>query len=178
MPRRLQDNPAYINYRCEGGRTLYGEDIYVGYRWYENVAIVPLFAFGHGLSYTSFSMSSLRLDRESSSRLNVSCDVTNTGSRAGAQVVQVYVSAPKSKNVGRPVKELKGFAKVYLEAGEKKQVDVQLELPSATSYWDEIEDQWCSEAGTYKIMVGDSSAASDFLSADFDVEKTTWWSGL
>ncbi|KAI4854348.1 hypothetical protein E4T44_00234 [Aureobasidium sp. EXF-8845] len=178
MPRRIQDNPAYINYRCEGGRTLYGEDVYVGYRWYENVEIAPLFPFGHGLSYTSFNMSDPQVSQEGSSNLNVSCQVANIGTRAGAQVVQVYIAAPKSKHVGRPVKELKGFSRVSLEAGETKGVNVDIDLVQATSYWDEIEDRWCSEAGTYKIMVGDSSAAMNFLTEELIVKKTTYWSGL
>jgi beta-glucosidase len=178
MPRRVQDNPAYINYRCEGGRTLYGEDIYVGYRWYENVEITPLFPFGHGLSYTSFETSDLQVTQNESSSLNITCQVTNIGTRAGAHVIQVYIAAPESQYVGRPVKELKCFSKVFLEAGETKKVDVAVDLVRATSYWDENENKWCSEAGTYKIMVGDSSAAVDFLTADFTVEKTANWSGL
>lgn len=177
MPRRIQDNPAYVNYRCEGGRTLYGEDIYVGYRWYDKVETAPLFPFGHGLSYTSFSMSSLHLQLESLSRLAVQCNVQNTGMCSGAQVVQVYIAAPKSVNVGRPVKELKGITKVFLEAGQTRSVKIELDLPAATSYWDEMRDQWCSEAGTYNILVGDSSDAK-FLSAIWEVDKTTWWSGL
>jgi beta-glucosidase len=178
MPRRIQDNPAYSNYRCEGGRTLYGEDIYVGYRWYENIETAPLFPFGHGLSYTTFEMTDLELRQGGSNNLTVSCQVENNGGRAGAQVVQVYVAAPKSQYVGRPVKELKGFTKVFLEAGETDKVEIDLDLVQATSYWDEIEDKWCSEAGTYKIMVGDSSAATKFLTKEATVEKTTWWSGL
>jgi len=178
MPRRLQDNPAYINYRCEGGRTLYGEDIYVGYRWYENVEIAPLFPFGHGLSYTSFKTTDLQVTQTESSNLDITCQVANIGTKAGAQVVQVYIAAPKSRYVGRPVKELKGFSKVFLEAGETTEVTISIDLVQATSYWDEIEDKWCSEAGTYKIMVGDSSAAKDFLTAEVTVKKTTHWSGL
>ncbi|THZ02459.1 hypothetical protein D6C92_00591 [Aureobasidium pullulans] len=178
MPRRIQDNPAYSNYRCEGGRTLYGEDMYVGYRWYENIETAPLFPFGHGLSYTTFEMTNLELRQGGSNNLTVSCQVENNGGRAGAQVVQVYVAAPKSQYVGRPVKELKGFTKVFLEAGETDKVEIDLDLVQATSYWDEIEDKWCSEAGTYKIMIGDSSAATKFLTKKATVEKTTWWSGL
>ncbi|KAI5200586.1 hypothetical protein E4T39_05715 [Aureobasidium subglaciale] len=178
MPRRIQDNPAYINYRCEGGRTLYGEDIYVGYRWYENIETAPLFAFGHGLSYTTFKTSNLQLRQDNSSYLTVSCQVANVGDRSGAQVVQVYVAAPKSQYVGRPVKELKGFSKIFLEAGETKHVEVTLDLVQATSYWDEIKDKWCSEAGTYKIMVGDSSNAAEFLTEEVTVKKTIHWSGL
>ncbi|CAD0084603.1 unnamed protein product [Aureobasidium vineae] len=161
MPRRLQDNPAYLNYRCEGGRTLYGEDIYVGYRWYENVEIAPLFPFSHGLSYTSFRTSDLRLRQSESSSLSISCQVTNTGIRAGAQVVQLYVAAPRSQHVG-----------------ETEEVNMSLDLVQATSYWDEIENKWCSEAGTYKIMVGDSSAATDFMVGEVTVDETTYWSGL
>jgi beta-glucosidase len=157
---------------------LYGEDVYVGYRWYENVEIAPLFPFGHGLSYTSFKTSDLQVTQQESSDLKISCQVANMGSRAGAQVIQVYIAAPKSRSVERPVKELKGFSKVFLEAGETMKVTMDIDLVQASSYWDEIAEKWCSEAGTYRIMIGDSSAATDFLTEELVVKKTTYWSGL
>ena len=178
FPRRLRDNPAYVNYRSEGGRTLYGEDMYVGYRWYDNIELAPLFHFGHGLSYTTFAFSSLQLHQDSLSHLVVACDVRNVGSCEGAEVVQVYISPPQSQNVRRPVKELKGFSKVYLQPSEQRRVEIVLELQASTSYWDECEGMWCSEAGSYTVMVGNSSGAMSFLTQEFVIGKTSWWRGL
>ncbi|RZL13274.1 MAG: hypothetical protein EOO62_08625, partial [Hymenobacter sp.] len=112
IPKRVNDNPAFLNYYSEAGRTLYGEDVYVGYRWYDKVEIDPLFAFGHGLSYTTFELKDLHLAK-ADSQATVNVTVSNTGSRAGAEVVQVYVVPPPSSQTTsktrRPIKELKGF---------------------------------------------------------------------
>jgi beta-glucosidase len=105
---------------------LYEEDVYVGYRYHEKVEVEPLFSFGHGLSYTTFELSDLRLGEK------VQVKVRNTGARAGAEVVQVYV-APIASPVERPEKELKGFARVFLEMGAEKVVDVELDTVRATS---------------------------------------------
>lgn len=102
--------------------------------------------------------------------------VRNTGSRAGAEVVQVYVAA-ENPSINRPVKELKGFSKVYLEAGEIKEVSVELELKYAASFWDETKDMWIVEKGRYNVLVGKSSQAR-FLEGDFEVNETWWWTGL
>lgn len=103
----------------------------------------------------------------------------NTGDRAGAQVVQFYIAPPESANVNRPVKELKGFHKVFLQPGEKKEIEVELDVQRATSYWNEHTGSWCSEAGTYRVLVGDSSAPGALLlEQELVVEETTYWSGL
>ncbi|RDW64974.1 beta-glucosidase-5 [Coleophoma cylindrospora] len=176
IPRRLEDNPAYLNYRSEGGRVLYGEDVYVGYRYFEKVGIKPLFPFGHGLSYTTFQHSDLKVQKISSKEVAIVTKVTNTGSRAGAEVLQVYLAhtAPK---IRRPAKELKGFEKVFLQPGESALVEIVLDLPGATSFWDEYNEKWCSQEGVYKVLVGSSSAGS-LLESSFDVEKTSFWLGL
>jgi beta-glucosidase len=112
----------------------------------------------------------------SSSLLSLRCRLHNTGHCSGAEVVQVYV-APVSPPIKRPVKELKGFAKQFLQPGEGADVEVDLDLVRATSFWDEKESRWLSAAGEYKILVGTSSVG-DFLETSVRVQKTTFWNGL
>jgi beta-glucosidase len=175
FPVRLQDNPAFLNYRTERGRTLYGEDVYVGYRWYEMLDLLTLFPFGHGLSYTTFEVADLKVEKTEKD-LNVSVKVTNTGDIAGAEVVQVYV-AQKKPSIRRPVKELKGFKKIFLEKGESKTVEVPIEVKYAASFWDEVRNAWIVEKDEYAVLVGTSSKEVP-LKKTFDVEKTFWWSGI
>lgn len=175
FPRRLKDNPTFFNYRSEGGRVLYGEDVYVGYRYYDGLEIDPLFPFGHGLSYTTFRLSDLELVRDSDSHLKIKCKVQNTGSRTGAEVLQVYV-APVSPPIKRPVKELKEFRKCLLEPFSEEVVTIPLDLIRATSFWDEKSGSWCSHSGAYKVMVGTSSRG-DFLESSLDLNETVFWSG-
>lgn len=174
IPRRLQDNPTYFNFRSESGRVLYGEDVYVGYRYYEKVDTKPLFPFGHGLSYSTFELGNLHA--QAGDITEITLQVTNTGSRAGAEVVQIYVEPPLTCFVERPVKELKAFRKVYLRPQETKQIAVNLDTVSATSYWNESRDKWCSEAGEYKLLVGTSSAVTPLV-MKFTVGKTKYWKG-
>ncbi|KAJ0340201.1 hypothetical protein COL922a_003633 [Colletotrichum nupharicola] len=177
--------PSGTNFRSDNGRVLYSEDVYVGYRWYDTLDITPLFPFGHGLSYTTFSVSDLSVSQDADKSVTVRVKVTNTGSRAGAEVVQVYVTpaAPTPltssirDTITRPAKELKGFAKVTLEAGASATAEVTLDLLRATSYWAEMEDCWRSDAGKYGILVGTSSRG-EFLESSISVEKTRRWSGL
>ena len=158
----------------------YKEDIFVGYRWVDELSrkpqskflkalnpkvravnSKPLFPFGHGLSYTTFALGNLRTDKKEmgqEEQLTVTVDVTNTGSRAGAEVVQVYVSDVKA-SVPRPVKELKGFRKVFLQPGETKSVSVTLDR-SSLSFYDEISQSWKAEPGEFAIMAGTSSDVS------------------
>ncbi|GLI73535.1 hypothetical protein PoHVEF18_001753 [Penicillium ochrochloron] len=158
-PVDVKHNPAYLNYASVGGRVLYGEDIYAGYRFYEKTEREVLFPFGHGLSYTTFEVSpSVTIAPEI---FNMECpsvatvQIKNTGKVAGAQILQLYISAPESPTP-RPSKELHGFEKVFLQPGEEKTVDIQLDR-YATSFWDEIEDMWKSEQGTYEVLIGTSS---------------------
>lgn len=123
----------------------YSEDIFVGYRWYEKQSIKPLFAFGHGLSYTSFEISDIK-----ASEKRVECIVRNVGPVSGSEVVQVYVSMPGKD---RPLKELKAFEKVFLESGEKKKVVIRLKPEDFMQY----DDSWILEKGEYTIHVGTSS---------------------
>ncbi|KAJ6093067.1 Beta-glucosidase [Penicillium sp. IBT 16267x] len=175
FPRRLKDNPTYFNFRSEGGRVLYGEDVYVGYRYYEGLEVEPLFPFGHGLSYTTFQVSDLTVNHNPETTLNVSCKVQNTGSRKGAEVIQLYI-APVSPPIRRPSKELKEFRKVFLDSGAEETITIPLDIIRATSFWDEKSGSWCSYEGAYKIMIGTSSSG-EFLESVVNVSETTYWSG-
>ncbi|KAI6086808.1 glycoside hydrolase family 3 protein [Hypoxylon rubiginosum] len=179
FPVRVQHNPAFLNYRTEGGRVIYGEDIYIGYRYYEFVDREVLFPFGHGLSYTTFTFSDLSV-ADKDGELTVSLKVKNTGSVKGAEVAQVYVAPKQKAKVNRPVKELKGFAKVELAPGETKSVTVKVATRYAAGYWDEECDQWCVEQGEYEIIVSDSSEVKEgkAVKGSFKVAETFWWSGL
>lgn len=148
--------------------------MYVGYRYYEGLEVEPLFPFGHGLSYTTFQVSDLNVN-DSEKILNVSCKVQNTGSRKGAEVVQLYI-APVSPPIRRPLKELKEFRKVFLDSGAEETITIPLDIVRATSFWDEKRNSWCSYEGAYKIMVGTSSGG-EFLETVVNVSETTYWSG-
>ena len=137
----------------------YKEDLFVGYRWTDKQNIKPLFPFGYGLSYTTFEISNLRADKRemtADGKLTVSVDVRNTGSVAGAEVLQLYISDSKSSQP-RPVKELKGFKKVSLAPGEKQQVDFTIDR-SALSFYDETTGDWTAEPGEFVVTVNNSSA--------------------
>jgi beta-glucosidase len=158
--KRREDNPTFNSYypKDDSNRVVYSEGIFVGYRGYEHNKVEPLFPFGYGLSYTTFKFSNLAvkdLSTTSVPKYEVSFDVTNTGKRAGAEVAEVYVSDTHS-SVPRPPKELKGFAKVTLNPGESKKVTVPLDTRSL-AYYDVAGKEWRAEAGTFGILVGDSS---------------------
>jgi beta-glucosidase len=158
FPARLEDNPAYINYPGENGRVRYGEGIFVGYRYYEKKRVAPLFPFGFGLSYTSFAYANLGLSADTiapGDQLTVSVDVTNTGQRAGQEIVQLYVRDVAAR-VARPEKELKGFAKVALEAGETKTITLTIDQ-AALAFWDDAKHTWVAEAGAFEVLIGSSS---------------------
>ena len=149
--RSYADTPAKANFGGDGPTVEYREGLYVGYRYYDTAGVPTAFPFGYGLSYTSFAYSDLKADEN-----GVALTVTNTGSCAGAEVVQLYVAKPDAK-VFRPVKELKGFTKVQLEAGESKTVTIPLD-DKAFRYWNVATDRWEVEGGSYQLLVGASSA--------------------
>ncbi|KAG7823100.1 hypothetical protein KL909_003703 [Ogataea angusta] len=171
FPKRLEDCPGYINFGTENGRVLYGEDVYVGYRFYDTLNVPTLFPFGYGLSYTSFALSALKVDYDGVLKVEVS--VKNTGHRAGAEVVQVYIHQ-NSPAIKRPFKELKGFSKLFLEAGSSQKVRISIDGEFATSYWNEARDKWIMEAGKYTVLVGTSSEG-DFLEEEFTVARPSLW---
>lgn len=163
---------------------MYGEDVYVGYRYYEKTGVKPLFSFGHGLSYTSFRLSdvtvSLNVGGQSKITdeiLDISVFVENIGSRSGAETARVYISPPSTARVMRPVRELKGFKKVKLEPGEKREITVSIPLSLATSYWDENRSAWLSEAGEYAATVVGTGKGNS-VSQTFSLGRTRWWNGL
>lgn len=156
---RVEDHPSHLTYPGEAGEVHYGEDVFVGYRAFDRTGIEPLFPFGHGLSYTTFAYENVRLDREEvrdGDSVTVRLDVVNTGDRSGSDVVQVYLSDLESSLL-RPAKELKGFAKVRLGAGERREVAITLE-PRAFQAWDPRVERWVAEPGEFAISVGWSSA--------------------
>ena len=137
----------------------YKEDIFVGYRWTDKHNIKPLFPFGYGLSYTTFEISNLRADKRemtADGKLTITADVKNTGSVAGAEVLQLYISDTKSSQP-RPVKELKGFKKVSLAPGETQQVDFTIDR-YALSFYNEQTGEWTAEPGEFVAIVNTSSA--------------------
>ena len=158
FPLKLEDNPSYLSYIGEGDTVEYREGIFVGYRYYDKKKMKVLFPFGHGLSYTTFEYSNLRTDKDfmkDTDTMEVSVDVKNTGSMAGREVVQLYVS-DKESTVIRPVKELKGFEKVELAPGETKTVTFRLDKRAFAYYSVKIHD-WHVETGAFDLLVGSSS---------------------
>jgi beta-glucosidase len=160
FPVRLEDNPAFGNYPGENGRVRYKEGIFVGYRHYDVRQIEPLFPFGHGLSYTTFGYSNLRLspgDLAPGDELTVTVDVTNRGARPGQEVVQLYVRDEEAR-LERPPKELKAFAKVDLQPGETRTVELRLGMRAFAGF-DPGRLAWIAEAGRFEVLLGSSSRA-------------------
>ncbi|MFT4051890.1 MAG: glycoside hydrolase family 3 C-terminal domain-containing protein [Microbacterium sp.] len=155
IPFRLEDNPSYGNFPGEFGHVRYGEGLLVGYRWYDEKKLDVAFPFGFGLSYTTFAFGEATAAVGDDGNVRVSVPVTNTGSVAGREVVQVYTSLPGSA-VQRAPRELKGFAVVSVEPGETVTAEVELRR-SELAYWDVRVDGWVVEGGAYTIEVGASS---------------------
>ncbi|PTQ07876.1 glycosyl hydrolase [Sphingomonas oleivorans] len=158
FPRREQDIPGFLTYPGENGRHAYSEGLFVGYRYYDRREIEPLFPFGFGLSYTRFRYSGLRLDRSDiapGERLTASFEISNVGTRAGAEVAQLY-ARPLSSRLHRPVRELKGFAKVHLEPGETRTVTIECEGDDLR-YFDPARGEWAMDPGEILIEIGASS---------------------
>ncbi|NYF09208.1 beta-glucosidase [Leifsonia sp. AK011] len=147
IPFRLQDTPSYLNFPGENNVVRYGEGVFVGYRYYETVDVPVRYPFGHGLGYTTFEFSDLVASGSSAS-----VRVTNTGSRSGSHVVQLYVG-PAASPVSRPVRELRGFEKVMLEPGASMVVTFELD-DRAFAYWDTLTDGWLVHGGSYAIEIG------------------------
>jgi beta-glucosidase len=172
IPVRLQDNSSHLNFPGEEGVVRYGERIFIGYRAYDTLIQQVNYPFGFGLSYTSFHIDDVGVSAAGSVaagdlQVTVSASVTNTGQRAGAEVVQVYVGDVEA-SVSRPLRELKGFAKVFLEPGETQQVSCQLD-ERAFAFWSARFQRWVVEPGEFMIAVGNSSrhlVATETISID------------
>lgn len=175
FPERLEDTPSFVNFASTNGRVLYGEDVFVGYRYYEKVKRNVLYPFGYGLSYTSFDFKDLKVSA-TEDLLTSSVTITNTGKVEGSETVQLYIK-PENPSIIRPIKELKEFGKVHLAPGESKTVKLNVSIKEATSFWDTYKDKWCSEKGDYTVQVGNSSD-NILLEERFTTEKTFYWLGL
>ena len=160
IPIRLQDNSSYLNFPGEEGIVRYGEGIFIGYRAYDKLVQPVELPFGFGLSYTNFRVDDVNVSvagsvADGDLAVTVTASVTNTGQLAGAEVVQVYVGDIEA-SVSRPLRELKGFAKVHLQPGETQQVSCQLD-ERAFAFWSQRFRQWVVESGEFTIAVGTSS---------------------
>ena len=162
FPVKLEDNAAHswgeLSYPGDSINEFYKEGIFVGYRWFDTKKIEPLFAFGHGLSYTTFSLTNCQTDKKrynKSDQIKVTYDITNTGNTKGAEVVQVYIGKPDSK-VKRALKELKGFRKTEIKSQEKATVTISVDVAALAYYNEEISD-WTLEKGNYMVYVGTAS---------------------
>jgi len=158
FPRKIEDTPAYGHYPGDNLHTEYAEGIYVGYRHYDRANIEPLFPFGHGLSYTKFDYSDLKVTPDKigpGRRVQVSLTVRNGGTRAGAEVVQLYLHQAKS-SADRPPQELKGFRRVMLTAGQSQTVTFTLDS-RAMSFYSVAKHAWVAEPSAFDVLVGASS---------------------
>jgi beta-glucosidase len=156
--KQWEDCPAYGNYPGEDDTEHYAEGVFVGYRYFDTKDIAVNFPFGHGLSYTHFQYSGLKVSKktiQADKTLDVQLTVTNAGDRDGAEVVQLYVGDDKA-SVPRPKKELKGFQKVFLKAGQSKTVQIKLK-PEDLAFWDICRHDWKVESGKFTLYVGSSS---------------------
>ena len=172
FPRKLADNPSYLYYKGEKDIVEYREGVFVGYRYYDKKEMEVLFPFGHGLSYTTFSYSNLRLDRteiDDSEQVNITVDISNTGQTKGKEVVQLY-TAPPETGIIRPKQELKGFEKVDLAPGETKTVSFSLSGRDFAYYNSDIND-WFVETGIYGVLIGKSSRSIE-LAGNIHVKST------
>ena len=154
LPLRLQDNPSYLNFPGEAGHVRYGEGVFVGYRGYDALDLPVSYPFGHGVSYTTFEYGDLTATAGDAT-VSVSCTVTNTGGRRGKEVVQLYVGDPQAA-VARPVRELKAYAKVELDAGASTTVTFTLTARDL-SYWSPVVRDWVLEGGVFELAIGASS---------------------
>lgn len=157
FPKKLEDSAPHKLGNYPGFKLVqnYTEDIYVGYRYFDTYKVAPQFAFGHGLSYTTFNYADLKVMAGADKKATATLTLKNTGKVAGAEVVQLYVKEQNPK-IDRPDKELKSFKKVFLQPGESQQITFDLDA-TAFSYYDEIQAKWVMDAGKFDILVGSSS---------------------
>ncbi|EHL02185.1 putative beta-glucosidase I [Glarea lozoyensis 74030] len=175
FPKRLEDNPTYHNWPGENLKVLYGEGLYIGYRHYDRLNITPLFPFGHGLSYTTFSYGTPSISATTlvdGANLTLTIPITNTGAVEGAESVQAYIHDPKSR-LPRPEKELKAFDKVFLQPGETKDAVLALDRYSV-GYYDTDLSAWIAEEGVFDVLIGASSRdIKEKIS--FEVKESFTW---
>jgi beta-glucosidase len=160
IPFRLEDTPSFLNFPGEGDVVRYGEGVFVGYRYYETADVRVRYPFGFGLTYTEFEYSDLEIRSVASPGDAVAVTITNTGTRAGSEVAQLYVGAPAGGALRTPRRELRAFARVTLEAGESLRVELALD-DRAYAHWHTDTGEWVIEGGEHTIEVGRS--ASDIV---------------
>ncbi|EEU48246.1 glycoside hydrolase family 3 [Fusarium vanettenii 77-13-4] len=171
FPKRIEHTPAWHTWPGENHKVLYGEGLYIGYRHYDHAKITPLFPFGHGLSYTTFEYGRPEISTRTLTPdgvINITLAISNIGSRAGAETVQLYVHDEKSR-LPRPDKELVAFEKVFLEADETRHITISLDK-YAVGYYDETVPGWIAEEGAFKVLIGASSA-----DIRFSVKESFTW---
>lgn len=179
IPMDINDDPSMVNWPGEEGHVDYGEGVFVGYRYYDTYGKAVGYPFGYGLSYATFEISGAAVARTGANAAVVTATVTNTSGVDGAETVQVYV-APGKADVARPRHELKGFAKVFLKAGESADVAIDLD-ERAFAYWSERYDDWHIESGEYEVEIGTSSrdiaaTVTVALEGDGKTQPLTAWS--
>jgi len=180
FPIRIEDTPAYLNERSENGQIHYREDLFVGYKHYHARAVKPLFPFGFGLSYTTFSFSNLTVSgvevHQTGLKFSVSLTVKNEGLVTGSEVAQLYISYP-GIGITTPIHQLKGFAKTK-DVAPGASHDLVIDLDKyALAFWDSTKNKWTISAGRYGIHVGASS--EDFrLKGELNLTKGLTWQGL
>jgi beta-glucosidase len=177
FPKQLSDSPAHAmgNYPGKDGTERYEEGLLVGYRWFDSKNIEPLFPFGYGMSYTRFDYSNLRITQARDARdgvMTAEFEIKNVGSRDGGEIAQLYVKDLKPR-LARPDKELKGFRKVFLKAGESKTVSIPLDRTSF-AFYDPERRAWAAEKGNFKILVG-ASSRDIRLQVDAKLSSTTFF---
>ncbi|QUG74387.1 glycosyl hydrolase [Erwinia sp. E602] len=158
VPNTLEETPAFLTYPGDNNRQYYSEGLYVGYRYYDRRKIEPLFPFGFGLSYTTFSYEEIALSTtrlRPDETLTVSVTLKNSGDRDGKEIVQLYVAPPHGR-LARPEQELKGFAKLEIAAGERRTASIELAARDL-EIWDPASEQWRIEPGVYRLLAGKSS---------------------
>ncbi|MGW0660959.1 glycoside hydrolase family 3 C-terminal domain-containing protein [Streptodolium elevatio] len=157
VPERLEDSPSFLSFPGSEGHVRYGEGVFVGYRGYDAARRAVSFPFGHGMSYTTFAYRDMTVEfDEAGANLVVRLTVTNTGSRAGRETVQIYSAAPADSTIERPVRELRGFASVTLSPGESAEVDIAFPRTDL-AYHSVRDDGWRVEGGTYRVEAAASS---------------------
>ena len=171
FPKKLEESPAHSI--CKFPQNInaeYKEGIFVGYRYFDKQNVEPLFCFGHGLSYTNFKYSKLKVITKKSGdeiKIKVSFNIKNTGEVEGEEVAQIYIADIVS-TLERPIKELKSFKKVKLSVGEKKEIELELDK-TALAFYSDVESSWIYEAGMFEVLVG-SSSRDIRLQEKFEVE--------
>jgi len=157
LPEKLSHTAPIALNDYNAKESLYSEGVFIGYRWFEQQKIKPTFVFGHGLSYTNFEVFDMKLSSQiikSNEKITVTANVKNIGKVAGAEVIQLYLN-DKMSSVERPIKELKGFAKVFLQPGETKNIAIELSKRDL-SFWDVKTNDWLAESGEFEVLLGTS----------------------